>query len=478
MKIHPVVLCGGSGARLWPMSRGGHPKQFLRLCGEHTLLQQTLLRLRVVEDVVAPIIVTGADHRFLVAEQLREIGVAPASIMLEPVSKNTAAAIAAAALSVSPEDLLLVLPSDQAIVNETAFAEAVHQAVVAARDGYLVTFGVAPSRPETGYGYIRCGELLSPEGNAYQVDAFVEKPDKTAAERYLRAGDYVWNSGIFLLGAADFLEDLNEHAPVVARSVMSAVSAAQRDSEFVRLDADALAQCPNISIDHAVMEHTRRAAVILAADFGWSDVGSWAALAALAETDADANTLIGDVLVESVNRTYVRGEHRMVAVIGLDDLVVVETADAVLVAHRSRSEDVKKLVERLQASGRRESIAHRRIVRPWGSYEGIDSGERFQVKRIVVNPGAQLSLQMHHHRAEHWIVVKGTALVTNADAQILLTENQSTYIPLGALHRLENPGRVPLELIEVQSGTYLGEDDIVRFEDAYGRVAAASPSNS
>jgi mannose-1-phosphate guanylyltransferase/mannose-6-phosphate isomerase len=459
------------------MSRGGHPKQFLRLCGEHTLLQQTLVRLRAVDGVAAPIIVTGAEHRFLVAEQLREIGVSPALIMLEPVSRNTAAAIAAAALSVSPEDLLLVLPSDQAIVNETAFADAVRQAVAIARDGYLVTFGVVPSRPETGYGYIRHGDPLTPDGKACRVDAFVEKPGETMAERYVRTGGYVWNSGIFLLGAADYLEDLHEHAPVVARSVMSAVAGAQHDSDFVRLDAGALAQCPNISIDHAVMEHTRRAAVILAADLGWSDVGSWAALAALAETDADGNALIGDVFVESVNRTYVRSEHRMVAVIGLDDLVIVETADAVLVAHRSCSEGVKTIVERLRASGRRESVAHRRVVRPWGSYEGIDSGERFQVKRIVVNPGAQLSLQMHHHRAEHWVVVKGTALVTNGDAQVLLAENQSTYIPLGAMHRLENPGCVPLELIEVQSGTYLGEDDIIRFEDAYGRAPTASMGN-
>lgn len=474
MKIYPVVLCGGSGTRLWPMSRAGHPKQFLKFIGDSTLIQQTVLRLRGIADVEAPIVVTAAEQRFLVAEQLRQVGVRPSSVVLEPVARNTAPAIAVAALlaaQASPDALLLVLPSDHAIVDEAAFVRAVQAATAAAQGDYLVTFGIPPAAPHTGYGYIRSGASLSQDNEAYEVDAFVEKPDATTAQRLLQDGGYYWNSGMFMLKASQYMEELRCYEPQIARQAELSLAGAKRDDDFVRLEADAFAASPNVSIDYAVMERTRRAAVITAADLGWTDLGSWDALADLADTDAQGNTLIGDVLTEAVANAYIRAEHRMVAAVGLDDIVIVETADAVLVAHRENVQDVKKIVERLKASGRHEILTHRRVVRPWGSYEGIDRGERFQVKRIVVNPYAKLSLQMHYHRAEHWVVVRGTALVTNGDREIVLTENQSTYIPVGVTHRLTNPGKIPLELIEVQSGGYLGEDDIVRFEDSYGRVA-------
>ncbi len=476
MNLYPVVLCGGSGTRLWPMSRGGFPKQYLKLTGEQTLVQQTALRLRGIADIAAPIVVTNNEQRFLVAEQLRQVGVNPSSIVLEPVGRNTAPAVAVAALLAvheSPDALLLVLPSDHAIRNEAAFVEAVQAATNVARDHYLVTFGITPTEPHTGYGYIRRGAALADGGNTYAVAAFVEKPNAETAHRFVHEGGYFWNSGMFMLSAAAYMEALRRHEPDVARQAELALKAARRDYDFVRLDADAFAASPNISIDYAVMERTDRAAVIATTDLGWNDIGSWGALAELAEADHAGNALIGDVLAESVSNSYVRAEHRMVAAIGLDNVVIVETADALLVAHRDKVQDVKQIVERLNASGRQESVTHRRVVRPWGSYEGIDRGERFQVKRIVVSPGAQLSLQMHHHRAEHWIVVKGTALVTNGDKQTFLTENQSTYIPLGITHRLANPGKIPLELIEVQSGAYLGEDDIVRFDDTYGRAPSA-----
>jgi mannose-1-phosphate guanylyltransferase / mannose-6-phosphate isomerase len=474
MSIYPVVLCGGSGTRLWPMSRGGYPKQYLKLTSEHTLVQQTIRRLRDVSDVVAPIVVTNNEQRFLVAEQLREIGVTPSSIVLEPVGRNTAPAIAVAALLAmreSEDALLLVLPSDHVILHEQVFTKIADIAADVAKDNYLVTFGIEPTEAHTGYGYIRSGAPLVENSNAYAVDAFVEKPDAATAEGFLKDGGYYWNSGIFMLKASTYMEELRRHEPEIARQAELALQLATRDHDFVRLDADAFKACPSVSVDYAVMEKTAHAAVITAADLGWNDIGSWTALAEIAERDENGNAVFGDVLTESVSNSYIRAEHRMVAAIGVDNIVVVETADAVLVVHRDKAQDVKKIVERLNASGRQESVTHRRVVRPWGSYEGIDQGERFQVKRIIVNPGAQLSLQMHHHRAEHWIVVKGTARVTNGDQEIMLTENQSTYIPLGVTHRLLNPGKIPLELIEVQSGAYLGEDDIVRFEDTYGRVA-------
>lgn len=474
MNIHPVILCGGSGSRLWPMSRGGYPKQYLKLAGDRSLVQQTALRLRNIPDTTAPIVVTNNEQRFLVAEQLRQVDITPSSIVLEPVGRNTAPAIAIAALLAmhdSPEALLLVLPSDHVILNEPAFITAAREAAAIAADKHLVTFGITPTQAHTGFGYIRRGPLLADGGQAFKVDAFVEKPDASTAERFVRDSGYYWNSGMFMLKAATYMEELHRHAPEIARQAEFALASAKRDHNFLRLDADAFVACPNVSIDYAVMERTERAAVIATADLGWSDIGSWSALADIADTDAQGNALVGDVFTDSVKNSYIRAEHRMIAALGLDDIVIVETADAVLVAHRDKAQDVRKIVEWLNASGRHESVTHRRVVRPWGSYEGIDQGERFQVKRIVVNPGAQLSLQMHHHRAEHWIVVKGTALVTNDGKEIILTENQSTYIPLGATHRLTNPGKIPLELIEVQSGSYLGEDDIVRFEDTYGRTS-------
>ncbi|MDR5757613.1 mannose-1-phosphate guanylyltransferase/mannose-6-phosphate isomerase [Caballeronia sp. LZ035] len=473
MKIVPVILCGGSGTRLWPMSRGGYPKQYLKLTGELTLVQQTARRLHDVEHVAAPIVVTNNEQRFLVAEQLRQIGVQPSAIVLEPAGRNTAPAIAVAAQLATRDGqdaLLLVLPSDHVILNERVYAELVQAASAVAADGHLVTFGIEPTSAHTGYGYIRAGAALSSQSGAHAVDAFVEKPDAQTAERFLSDGGYYWNSGMFMLKASTYLAELTRHAPDIAETSALALDDAKCDNDFIRLDASAFMRCPNVSVDYAVMEKTDRAAVIAAADLGWNDIGSWSALAEIADTDDAGNAVIGDVLAEGVTNSYVRAEHRMVAAIGLDNVVIVETADAVLVAHRDRAQDVKKIVERLNASGRHESVTHRRVVRPWGSYEGIDQGDRFQVKRIVVNPAAQLSLQMHHHRAEHWIVVKGTAIVTNGDNEIILSENQSTYIPLGVTHRLRNPGRIPLELIEVQSGSYLGEDDIVRFEDTYGRV--------
>ncbi|AOK28837.1 MULTISPECIES: mannose-1-phosphate guanylyltransferase/mannose-6-phosphate isomerase [Burkholderia] len=474
MNIYPTILCGGSGTRLWPMSRGGYPKQYLKLAGEHTLVQQTALRVRDVAGIRAPIVVTNNEQRFLVAEQLRQVGVTPSSIVLEPVGRNTAPAIAIAALLAyreTPDALLLVLPSDHVIDNESAFVDIVQTAATVAADEHLVTFGITPAQAHTGYGYIRRGAALAGSAEVYRVDAFVEKPDAPTAERFVSDGGYYWNSGMFMLKASTYLDELRRLAPDIARQAELALDAAHRDHDFLRLDKETFAASPNVSIDYAVMEKTGHAAVVAAANLGWNDIGSWSALADIATTDDKRNALIGDVFTESVENSYIRAEHRMVAAIGIENIVIVETADAVLVAHRDKAQDVKKVVEWLNASGRQESVTHRRVIRPWGSYEGIDQGERFQVKRIVVNPGAQLSLQMHHHRAEHWIVVKGTAVVTNDGNEIILTENQSTYIPLGATHRLKNPGKIPLELIEVQSGAYLGEDDIVRFEDTYGRTS-------
>ncbi|MFM0171814.1 mannose-1-phosphate guanylyltransferase/mannose-6-phosphate isomerase [Paraburkholderia sediminicola] len=477
MSIFPVVLCGGSGTRLWPMSRGGQPKQFLTLAGEHSLLQTTLKRVDALDNTRPPVLVSNAEYRFQLVDQLKEIALDVSAIILEPVSRNTAAAIAAAAyfaIQDDPKALLLVLPSDHVIQNIDAFHNAVETGITLARDGRLVTFGVVPTAPHTGFGYIRKGaSLANKEQEAYNVSAFVEKPDTALAVELLASGEYLWNSGIFLFGAVAYLNELERYEPDVARLADQAYKDARPDLQFLRLGSDAFTECPSISVDYAVLERTDRAAVISVDNLGWSDIGSWTALHEIAPQDEQRNALIGDVLQDSVSNSYIRAEHRMVAAIGVSDLVIVETADAVLVAHRDRAKNVKTIVDSLNASGRRESVTHRRVTRPWGSYESIDQGERFQVKRIVVNPGAQLSLQLHHHRAEHWIVVKGTALVTNGDREDLLTENQSTYIPVGVSHRLFNPGKIPLELIEVQSGAYLGEDDIVRLEDRYGRTGTA-----
>ena len=469
--IIPVILSGGAGTRLWPLSRELYPKQFLPLAGEHSLLQQTVLRLEGLGELAPPLVVCNEEHRFLVAEQLRAAGVHDAEILLEPAGRNTAPAVALAALrSLARGDhdaVLLVLPSDHVIADAPAFRRAVEEGLAAARGGQLVTFGVQPTRPETAYGYIRAGEPLA-AGTVRRVRAFVEKPDAQRAAQYLASGEYLWNGGMFLFGAASYLAELERHAPAIAAACRGACEEARVDLDFVRVGREAFLAAPADSIDYAVMEHTEHAAVV-ALDAGWSDVGSWDALLEVRPRDAAGNALFGDVLAEEVQDSLIHSEGRLVAALGVRDLIVVETADAVLVADRTRAQDVKRLVERIKAQRRGEHLVHRQVFRPWGSYEGLVESGRFQVKRIIVKPGASLSLQMHHHRAEHWVVVKGTARVTCGDEVRLLSEDQSTYIPLGRAHRLENPGRIDLEIIEVQSGSYLGEDDIVRFEDHYGR---------
>jgi len=473
MTITPVILCGGSGTRMWPLSRSGYPKQFLALHGERSLLQQTVLRIDGLADSAAPMVLTNEEQRFLVAEQLRETGVNAPRIILEPVARNTGPAIAAAAalaLNDDPDALLLVLPSDHFIENAEAFRQSVKRAVPYAAAGKLVTFGITPTQPHTGYGYIRRGDDEPGGEYVYSVAEFVEKPDLARAESFLKTGEYLWNSGMFLFRAGSYLQELERLAPDVLHCVTESVARSRQDLDFIRLNKDSFAQSRSDSIDYMVMEATERAVVVAASDLGWSDIGTWCALADISARDDNGNTFRGDVVAHESKNSFVRSEHRMVAVLGVEDLIVIETADAVLVADKRSAQDVKKIVELLNAGSRSESETHRKVFRPWGSYEGIDSGDRFQVKRIVVNPGASLSLQMHYHRAEHWIVVRGTARVVNGENTRLLTENQSTYIPLGTLHRLENPGKVPLEMIEVQSGSYLGEDDIVRFEDNYGRT--------
>jgi len=462
----PVILSGGSGTRLWPLSREAFPKQFLSLIGTRSMLQATWDRIAPLASH-PPIVVAGEDHRFMVAEQLREAGCVDARILLEPVARNTAPAIAVAALEAmawGDDPLMLVLPSDHVIRDGDGFRHAVREACVAAEDGALVTFGIIPAGPETGYGYIKA----SPGEGVRAVERFVEKPDATVAASYVASGDYFWNGGMFLFRASTFLTELEACHPDMLAACREALERATRDADFVRLDREAFAACPSDSIDYAVMEKTLKSCV-LPIDLGWNDVGSWSALWQVAEQDGHGNAHHGDVFARDCRNTLAWGDGRLVALLGLDDVVVVDTADAVLVAHKDKVQDVKDIVAELKAQGRSEPTWHRKVYRPWGSYDSIDMGERFQVKRITVKPGAALSLQMHHHRAEHWIVVSGTGRITRGEETILLAENQSTYIPLGVKHRLENPGRVPLEMIEVQSGSYLGEDDIVRFEDVYGR---------
>ena len=467
--IIPVILSGGAGSRLWPLSRQHFPKQLMPLLGGRTMLQETIRRLDGVEELAAPILVSNEQHRFMVAEQLRAEAIEPADIILEPVGRNTAPAVAVAAARAAAEGdepILLVLPADHVIRERAPLHEAIARGAALAADGKLVTFGIVPNAPETGYGYIRAEQ---PGSEPSAVLEFVEKPDAERAADYLASGDYFWNSGMFMFRASRYLEELEAHAPEMVTACRAALEGAAKDLDFTRLDAEAFEACPSDSIDYAVMEKTSDAVVVpLAA--GWSDVGSWAALHEVSEKDPSDNVLVGDVVVEDTSNCYLYSSGRLVTAVGLSDCVVIETPDAVLVAPRDRVQDVKKLVNTLKAEGRDETSAHRQVFRPWGSYDSIDMGERFQVKRIVVNPGAKLSLQMHHHRAEHWIVVQGTARVTRGDREFLLGENESTYIPMGTTHRLENPGKVPLHLIEVQSGTYLGEDDIVRYDDTYGRA--------
>ncbi|WP_369940390.1 mannose-1-phosphate guanylyltransferase/mannose-6-phosphate isomerase [Xanthomonas medicagonis] len=464
--VLPIILSGGSGTRLWPLSRESYPKQFLPLVGEQSMLQATWQRAAPVA-AHAPIVVANEEHRFVAAEQLQQIGVTPHAILLEPKGRNTAPAIAVAALEASrdgADPLLLVLPSDHVIGDEAAFQAAVRLAAAAAEQGKLVTFGIKPTAPETGYGYIKAAT----GDGARAVERFVEKPDLATAQTYLASGEYYWNSGMFLFRASRYLEELRKFQPAIADACTTAWQAAKRDADFTRLDKDAFAASPSDSIDYAVMEKTADA-VVVPLDAKWSDVGSWSALLDVSPQDANGNAHHGDVIEIDCRNTYAYGS-RLIAMVGLQDVVVVETDDAVLVGHRERIQEVKDIVGKIKASGRSEATWHRKVYRPWGAYDSIDNGQRFQVKRITVKPGATLSLQMHHHRAEHWIVVSGTAEVTRGDEVLLLTENQSTYIPLGVTHRLKNPGKLPLELIEVQSGSYLGEDDIVRFEDTYGRT--------
>lgn len=471
-RIVPVLLSGGAGTRLWPLSRETHPKQLLSLLGERTLLQQTALRVNDPARFAKLMVVANVEHRFAIAEQLRAVGVEDPVMILEPFGRNTAAAIAVAAMVASesdPDAIILAMPVDHWVGNTTAFLAAVEAGSAAARDGKFALFGVKPTSPATGFGYIRIGERLPAAPGANNVAAFVEKPAQDVAERFVAAGDYAWNSGIFLLPVRSVLEELRRVAPDVVTACSAALAGATRDLDFLRLAEKAFEACPSISIDHALMEKTDRAAVV-PAEFDWNDVGSWSALWDAGDKDNDGNVAVGDVVMKDASGCYIHGEGPLVAALGVEDLVITATPDVVLVATKDRDQDVSKLVGELKANGHRAATQTQRVHRPWGYYQSIHAGDRFQVKRITVNPGAKLSLQKHFHRAEHWVVVNGTAIVTRDDEEILLRENESIFVPLGCMHRLENPGKVPLNLIEVQSGPYLGEDDIVRIEDVYQRV--------
>ncbi len=471
MSYYPVILSGGAGSRLWPASREFYPKPMLPMFGEHTLLQDTATRLDGVDSIQPPLFVCNEEHRFLVAEQVRALGKEAEAIMLEPEGRNTAPALTLAALHLAgkdPEALMVVMPADHVIPDQAAFTATVEQGGELAQQGYLVTFGVVADKPETGYGYINRGNPIE-NSRGFTVDRFVEKPDAGTAQAYVESGDYYWNSGIFVMRADRWLEEIGKFQPDILAACRVAMEHGKSDADFLRADKDAFLESPSDSIDYAVMEKTDRAAVV-PMQTHWSDVGSWSSIWEVSERDGDGNVARGDVLTHDTKNSLLMADRRCIAAVGLDNMIVVETADAVLVADKKSSQDVKSIVSQLKASDREEYRFHSRVYRPWGDYEGIDNGARYQVKRLTVKPGAQLSLQMHHHRAEHWIVVSGTARVTRGEDVFMLSENESTYIPLGTTHRLENPGNIPLEIIEVQSGSYLGEDDIVRFEDVYNRV--------
>ena len=474
--IQPVILSGGSGTRLWPLSRQLYPKQLLPLVSDDTMLQETVSRLEGIDNLSAPLVICNEEHRFLVAEQLRAIDKASDKIILEPVGRNTAPALTLAALSMADnsETIMLVMPADHIIQNVAAFQAAVNDGVQLAQQGYLVTFGIVPDSAETGYGYIQRGDAIA--GNdALKIKSFVEKPDIATAETYLASGDYYWNSGMFMMTAATWLAEIKQHCPDMYQHCEQAYSKGKQDLDFYRVDPEIFSSCPSDSIDYAVMEKAVsdtaiHPAAVVPLSAGWSDVGAWSSLWQVGIKDDMGNVIRGEVMAQNTENSLLFSSHRLVATLGLKDTIVVDTADALLVADKSHTQDVKKVVDWLKTQKRNEHLTHREVHRPWGTYEGIDIGERYQVKRITVNPGAALSLQMHHHRAEHWIVVSGTAQVTRDDEVFLVSENQSTYIPIGTKHRLENKGSIPLEMIEVQSGSYLGEDDIVRFDDVYGRT--------
>jgi len=468
--LHPVILSGGVGSRLWPLSRSLFPKQLLALAGDCSLIQDTVRRA-VGPAFAAPLIICNVEHRFLIAEQMRAAGEPPGAIILEPVGRNTAPAAAIAALMLAekaPDAILLLMPADHVVRDLDAFRRAADSAAAAAAQGFLVTFGIAPRGPETGYGYVQRGAPLSESAHTFAVRRFVEKPDVATAQGYIEAGDYYWNSGMFAFRAASFLAELERLEPGIIANCRAAIRGGKQDLDFFRLEPKAFEACKSISIDYAVMEHTQKAAIV-PVEMGWSDIGSWEALWDASDKDNGGNALKGDVLHHATRNSYLRSEGPLVAAVGVEDLVVVATKDAVLVSRKDASQDVKKIVEQLDQSGRELHVTHRKVFRPWGAYESLDIGENFQVKRITVNPGAKLSLQMHHKRAEHWVVVSGIAQVTCDDKVFQLCENESAFIPVGTKHRLENPSTEPLHLIEVQSGNYLGEDDIVRFEDSYGR---------
>ena len=471
-RIHPVILSGGSGTRLWPLSRDAMPKQLLALNGAHTMIQDTVMRAAVL-GAEPPLLICSERHRFLVAEQMQAIGVVPSVIVLEPFGRNTAPAAAIAALMIAqkdPQGVVLLLASDHVVTNVSAFQSAVASAAAAARKGHIVTFGIAPGGPETGYGYVQRGQGVDGVEGVDLVKRFAEKPDRATAQSYIASGDYFWNSGMFVFRADVLLDELNRHEPGLVSACQASLAAATLDLDFVRLDAASFEKVKSISIDYAVMERTDKAAVV-ACDLGWSDVGAWSSLWALQTRDANGNVIQGDVLIHESRDSFVRNEKGLTALVGVKDLVVVVTEDAVLVADKHRAQDVKAIVDQMKLAERPELKEHKIVFRPWGSYQGIDEGVGYQVKQILVKPGGRLSLQSHSKRAEHWVVVQGTAQVTCDDKVFLLHENQSTFIPLGARHRLENTGKQPLRLIEVQSGSYLGEDDIVRYDDAYGRVS-------